>query len=63
MTAIDAAPVMNLRPQDVDSLVEELQAYHAIYTARCFSAANNVNGRLSICGVCCWKFHANRLSP
>lgn len=32
MTAIETAPVMDLRPQDVDSLVEELQAYHAIYS-------------------------------
>src|SRR5688572_26138574 len=32
ITAIDTAPVMDLRPPDVDSLVEELQAYHAIYS-------------------------------
>ena len=30
--AIDTAPVMSLRPQDIASLVEELQAYHAIYS-------------------------------
>jgi SRSO17 transposase len=28
--AIDTAPVMSLRPQEVESLVEELPAYHAI---------------------------------
>jgi len=32
MTAIQTAPVMDLRPGDVDYLVEELQAYHAIYS-------------------------------
>ena len=32
MTAIETAPTMNLRPGDVDFLVEELQAYHAIYS-------------------------------
>lgn len=30
--AIETAPVMSLRPQEVESLVEELQAYHAIYS-------------------------------
>ena len=30
--AIETAPVMSLRPQDVESLVDELQAYHAIYS-------------------------------
>ena len=32
MTAIETAPVMTLRPQDVEGLVDELQAYHAIYS-------------------------------
>ena len=32
MTAIETAPVMDLRPQEVENLVEELQAYHAIYS-------------------------------
>ena len=32
MTAIETTPVMELRPQDVENLVEELQAYHAIYS-------------------------------
>ncbi len=32
MNAIDTSPVMSLRPQDVESLVDELQAYHAIYS-------------------------------
>ena len=32
MTEIETAPVMTLRPQDVDNLVDELQAYHAIYS-------------------------------
>jgi SRSO17 transposase len=32
MTAIETAPVMALRPRDVDELVEELHAYHAIYS-------------------------------
>ena len=32
MTEIETAPVMDLRPQDVDNLVEELQAYHALYS-------------------------------
>ncbi len=31
-TAIPTAPVMDLRPRDVDELVEELQAYRAIYS-------------------------------
>ena len=31
-TAIDTAPVMALRPQDIESLVEELQAYHELYS-------------------------------
>ena len=31
-TAIETAPMMLLRPQDVESLVDELQAYHAIYS-------------------------------
>ena len=30
--AIETAPVMSLRPQDVESLVDALQAYHAIYS-------------------------------
>ena len=30
--AIETAPVMSLRPQDVESLVDELHAYHAIYS-------------------------------
>lgn len=30
--AIDTAPVLSLRPQDVASLVDDLQAYHAIYS-------------------------------
>lgn len=29
---IETAPVMSLRPQDVDGLLDELQAYHAIYS-------------------------------
>ena len=29
MNAIDTSPVMSLRPQDVESLVDALQAYHA----------------------------------
>lgn len=32
MTTIETAPVMDLRPQDVEDLVDELQAYHAIYS-------------------------------
>jgi hypothetical protein len=32
MTTIETAPVMALRPQDGDELVDELQAYHAIYS-------------------------------
>jgi SRSO17 transposase len=32
LPAIDTAPVMSLRPQDVESLVDELEAYHAIYS-------------------------------
>ena len=62
MTPIETAPVMNLRPQDVEDLVDELQVYHAI-TARCFSVANNAIGRRSIGGACCWKCRENRLSP
>ena len=30
--AIETTPVMSLRPQDVESLLEESQAYHAIYS-------------------------------
>jgi SRSO17 transposase len=30
--AIDTASVMSLRPQEVESLVDDLQAYHAIYS-------------------------------
>jgi hypothetical protein len=30
--AIETAPVMSLRPQDVESLVDALHAYHAIYS-------------------------------
>jgi len=30
--AIETVPVMSLRPQDVESLVDELQTYHAIYS-------------------------------
>lgn len=32
ISAIETAPVMSLRPQDVERLVDELQAYHAIYS-------------------------------
>ncbi len=32
MTAIETAHVMSLRPQDAESLVDALQAYHAIYS-------------------------------
>jgi SRSO17 transposase len=32
MTAIETAPVMDLRPQDVESLVEDLHAYHDLYS-------------------------------
>jgi SRSO17 transposase len=32
MSEIETAPVMTLRPEDIDNLVEELQAYHAIYS-------------------------------
>jgi len=28
---LETAPVLALTPQDIDSLVDELQAYHAIY--------------------------------
>ncbi len=27
---LDTAPVLALRPQDIDTLVDELRAYHAI---------------------------------
>ena len=29
---IETAPAMDLRPQDIDNLVDELRAYHAIYS-------------------------------
>jgi SRSO17 transposase len=32
MTMIETVPMMDLRPRDVDELVDELQAYHAIYS-------------------------------
>ena len=32
MSEIETVPVMTLRPQDIDHLVDELQAYHAIYS-------------------------------
>ena len=32
METIETAPVMALRPQDIDHLVNELQDYHAIYS-------------------------------
>jgi SRSO17 transposase len=32
MGVIETAPVMDLRPQDVENLVDELRAYHAIYS-------------------------------
>jgi SRSO17 transposase len=32
METIETAPVMALRPQDIDNLVDELQDYHAIYS-------------------------------
>ena len=32
MATIETAPVMALRPRDVDELIDELQAYHAIYS-------------------------------
>ncbi len=32
LTAVETVPVMSLRPQDVESLVDALQAYHAIYS-------------------------------
>jgi SRSO17 transposase len=35
MTAIQTAPVRDLRPGDVDYLVEELPASHAIYSPLC----------------------------
>jgi SRSO17 transposase len=32
METLDTAPVMELRPQDIDNLVDALQDYHAIYS-------------------------------
>ena len=32
ITTIDTAPVMSLCPQDIESLRDELQAYHAMYS-------------------------------
>ncbi len=32
MPPIETAPVMSLRPQDVEGLVDDLQTYHAIYS-------------------------------
>jgi SRSO17 transposase len=32
MTAIETAPVMDLRPQEVEHLIDELQAYHDLYS-------------------------------
>jgi len=32
MTTIETAPVLELRPQDVENLIDALQAYHAIYS-------------------------------
>jgi len=31
-TTIETDPEMNLEPQDIDSLVDELREYHAIYS-------------------------------
>ncbi|ETX00413.1 MAG: hypothetical protein ETSY1_11300 [Candidatus Entotheonella factor] len=32
MMMIETAPMVDLRPRDVDGLVDELQAYHVIYS-------------------------------
>ena len=32
MSELETAPVMTLRPQDIEDLVDELQAYHALYS-------------------------------
>ena len=44
LTAVETVPVMSLRPQDVESLVDELQAYHAIYSPLFQRAVNGMRG-------------------
>ena len=62
-TLIETSPMMELRPHDIDNLIDELRAYHALYSPPCSNVANSGSGRPTISMACCWTSRANRSSP
>ena len=60
-TLTETTPKMDLAIQDIEHLVEELRAYHAIYSPL-FSDENNGKRRTPISRGCWRRCHASRSS-